>query len=128
MINIANSKANAKILVDRFLKSGEQPDFMERFHHEDCFVKANFSSYCASYVINKFRVYAAIASFRVIDCGEGYREEELFRLETCDFLCYGDDLVEEIIANSLDFKVKNGMLQIIKLKQGQKAELKYKLL
>jgi len=126
MINLPSSKANAKTLVDRFLRSGSQPDFMEYLHFKNCLVKADFYGYGANYVINKFKIYAAIASFRIIEEDGGCRTEDFFKVESCDFLCYGEDLIDEVLANSLEFEIDNGRLQIIRPEQIQE-EVNYQI-
>lgn len=123
MIDFSDSQANAKMLVERYLETGEQPDFMEYLCFRNFFVEAEFYGYGAEYVVSNFRIYAGIAEdvTQVHDSAIGL----LTKVEGCYCPCDGKDIINEAKRYNLDFAMINGHLQFIKSQERERLEAEY---
>jgi len=114
-IDFTESKHNAKMLIERFLETGEQPDFMEFLCFKHCFVEAKFYGYSLDYVINNFCIYSGITITKELKLrGSNKRFEIINTVEHCYCPCKGEDLIEYAKRSNIDFILKNGSLQLIK--------------
>lgn len=112
MIDFSDSKENAKMLVERFLETGEQPDFMEFLCFRNFFVEAEFHGYGAEYVVNHFHIYAGIAE-KIEDFKDSVIGN-LHKVDNCYCPADGKDVIKEAKRYNLEFAMIEGHLQFIK--------------
>lgn len=123
MIDFSDSQANAKMLVERYLETGEQPDFMEFLCFKNFFVEAKFNGYGTEYVMNHFRIYAGIA--QRVDDVEDFSGTHLRKIDDCYCPCDGKDVIKEAKRYNLDFAMIDGHLQFAKPEKREKLETEY---
>lgn len=123
MIDLSASKDNAKMLVERFLETGEQPDFMEFLCFKNFFVEAEFAGYGAEYVVNHFHIYAGIAQ-KINDIKDSV-VGNLHQIEDCYCPCDGRDVIKEAKRYNLEFAMINGHLQFTKSQERETLEVEY---
>lgn len=122
MIDFSGSKDNAAMLVQRFIETGEQPDFMEFLCFKNCYVDAVFYGYSSDYILNKFRVYVGISKFKNTEYKCENRQERMKEVEHCYSACTGKDFIEEASRRGLKFLVVDGKLQLAKKTKQQAQE------
>ena len=115
MIDYAKSKDNAKTLIKNFVESGVQPKFMEYLDFKGCFVDAEFFGYGAEYVVSNFRIYVAVVGAdqtEVIECSVYGRFNQI---KSFCCACEGRDFIDEAKRQGVDFVMKEGKLNLIKI-------------
>jgi len=117
MIDFSGSKENARMLIERFLETGEQPDFMEYLCFKEFYINANFYGYGVDYILENFQVYAGIIEVKSIEFCSESRIEELAKVEHCYSACDGVDVVKEAARYNVGFKVVNGKLSLAKIEE-----------
>jgi hypothetical protein len=121
-MDFSGSKENAKMLVERFIETGEQPDFMEFLCFKNCFVEAQFHGYGAQYVVSHFQLYAGISqnTAKIEDA-----QCKVNKVNDCYCPCEGKDVIQEAKRYNLDFTMVNGKLEFTKVQQREKLEVEY---
>lgn len=115
VIDFTGSKHNAQMLVERYLDTGEQPDFMEYICFRSYYVEAKFHGYGVDYVLDNFCVYAGIAKVREVVIRETTtKSETIKKIEHCYCPTMGTDLINAARKKGLDFIIHDGRLQLIK--------------
>lgn len=123
MIDFSESKANAKLLVERFLETGEQPDFIEFLCFKNFFIQAEFYGYGAEYVVDNFHIYAGITE--TVELVEDSTIGNLNKVNNCHCPCDGKDVIKEAKRYNIDFAMINGRLQFIKSQHKESNEQQY---
>tara|TARA_Y100001960_G_C14772881_1_gene881221 strand:+ start:1564 stop:1980 length:417 start_codon:yes stop_codon:yes gene_type:complete len=123
MIDFSESKANARLLVERFLETGEQPHFIEFLCFKNFFIEAEFYGYGAEYVVDNFHIYAGIAD--QMELVEDSTIGNLNKVDHCHCPCDGKDVIKEAKRYDIDFAMINGRLQFIKSQQRENTEQEY---
>jgi len=122
-LDFTDSKHNARMLVERFLETGEQPDFMEYLCFRHCYIEAKFSGYGVDYVINNFSIYAGIAQVETTVIKESTTNSEtVTKVMHCYCPCKGRDVISEARRKGLDFVMENGTILLVKA-EPKKAEV-----
>ena len=117
-VDLTDSKENAKMLIERFLETGEQPDFLEFLCFKHIFIEARFCGYSTDYVIEKLPFYAGIATTKeVIFRGMNKRVEKINTVEHCYCPCEGKDLIKLANTAGVSFSLENGKLRLFNLSQ-----------
>jgi len=116
MMDFTHSKHNAKMLIERFLETGEQPDFIEFLCFRNCYVEASFCGYSIDYVLRSFCVYAGISKKQTITVRESQiRTETFVKVEHCYCPCKGEDLIKQAKRNNIGFELKQGKIKLCKV-------------
>lgn len=123
MIDFTDSKENAKLLVERYLETGEQPDFIEFLCFKNIYIQAEFYGYGAQYVVDHFHIYAGITedAEELEDSTIG----NLNKIDDCYCPCDGKDVIKEAKRYNINFAMINGQLQFIKPQGREQMELSY---
>ena len=114
-MDFSESKQNARMLVERFIETGEQPDFMEFLCFRSCYVEAQFKGYGVDYVINNFCIYAGIAECQSCELKESTIKSEIInKVIHCYCPCEGRHVILEAERYGLAFRMKGGRLCLMK--------------
>lgn len=115
MIDFTGSKQNARMLIERYMDTGEQPDFMEYICFRSYYVEAKFHGYGVEYVLDNFCIYAGIVETKDIMVKETTTKSEVVkRVEHCYCPSKGVDLIAAAREKGLDFTMENGRLKLVK--------------
>tara|TARA_Y100001960_G_C14422007_1_gene703402 strand:+ start:193 stop:612 length:420 start_codon:yes stop_codon:yes gene_type:complete len=117
MIDFSGSKENARMLIERFIETGEQPDFMEYLCFKSCYVNAEFYGYGAEYILDHFIIYAGISKFKRMETHGDIRLAQMLEVEHCYSACRGLDVINEAKKRNVGFHVVEGKLHLIKKTQ-----------
>lgn len=114
-MDFSDSKENARMLVERFLETKEQPDFMEYLCFKNCYVEAEFKGYGIDYVLQNFCVYAGINQYKEETLKESTDKFNYVNKVIHTYCpCTGDDIKKEAKKYGLTFELSNGKLKLIK--------------
>lgn len=125
MIDFSQSKDNAKILIERFLESGEQPKFMEYLCYKQCYVDGEFHGYGAEYVVNNFQIYVALPENEICQTIECSIYGTINAVKSCFFACNGKDFIAEAKKYGISFEMRAGKLHLIKLAETEPLEVEF---
>lgn len=125
MIDFSQSRDNAKVLIERFLESGEQPKFMEYLCYKQCYVDAVFHGYGAEYVVNHFQIYVALPENEICQTVECSIYGKINTVKSCFFACTGKDFIAEASKQGVAFEMREGKLFLIKQTQREMLEVEY---